>query len=128
LRRARFLAASAEAVFGGIGFPPGETCVLIDPPRKGSTPGFLEQLAAFGPARIVYVSCNPATQIRDLTARCNSVREDLFDAEEVNRTLQIEIERAFSLKRVERIARERLGMVEPSVVRYVPIRNSGGER
>jgi len=66
IANARFLAASAEAVFEGIEFPPEKTCVLIDPPRKGSTPGFLDQLAAFGPGRIVYVSCNPATQIRDL--------------------------------------------------------------
>ena len=67
IANARFLAASAEAVFADIDFPPAETCVLIDPPRKGSTPGFLDQLAAFRPARILYVSCNPATQIRDLT-------------------------------------------------------------
>lgn len=66
LANARFLAASAEAIFAAVEFPPAATCVLIDPPRNGSTPGFLDQLAAFAPARIVYVSCNPATQIRDL--------------------------------------------------------------
>ncbi|HEX5790519.1 MAG TPA: class I SAM-dependent RNA methyltransferase, partial [Luteolibacter sp.] len=63
---ARFLTASAEQIFGQIDFPAERTAVLIDPPRKGSTPEFLAQLLAFGPARIVYVSCNPATQIRDL--------------------------------------------------------------
>jgi len=63
---ANFMTASAEAIFGEIDFPKNETAVVIDPPRKGCTPEFLEQLIAFHPSRIVYVSCDPATQIRDL--------------------------------------------------------------
>lgn len=63
---ARFLTASAETIFAGIDFPPEETAVIIDPPRKGSTPEFLEQLITFAPQRVVYVSCDPATQVRDL--------------------------------------------------------------
>lgn len=61
-----FLTASAEHIFDQIAFPASETAVVIDPPRKGSTPEFLEQLIRFGPKRVVYVSCNPATQVRDL--------------------------------------------------------------
>ena len=49
-----------------ITFPPEETSILIDPPRKGCSVDFLNQLFAFGPSRVVYVSCNPATQMRDL--------------------------------------------------------------
>ncbi|MCW1922179.1 hypothetical protein OKA05_06420 [Luteolibacter arcticus] len=45
---------------------PDETAVLIDTPRKGCSPEFLEQLIAFGPSRVLYVSCDPATQVRDL--------------------------------------------------------------
>lgn len=67
------------------------------------------------------------TQIRDLTARRNSVRGDLVEVQEINRTLQFEIEQAFSLERISRIAREELGMVEPSVIRYVPVHGPGGE-
>jgi len=63
---AKFLAASAEAIFSQIDFPASETAVVIDPPRKGCTREFLDQLAAFAPARVVYVSCDPATQVRDL--------------------------------------------------------------
>lgn len=63
---AQFLTASAEAVFAGINFPAAQSAVVIDPPRKGCAPEFLEQLIKFGPARVVYVSCDPATQIRDL--------------------------------------------------------------
>ena len=40
--------------------------LLMDPPRAGSTQAFLRNAAALGPRRIVYVSCNPATQVRDL--------------------------------------------------------------
>jgi len=62
----RFLQGDASDLFAGVAFPPSRTAVVIDPPRKGSSPGFLGQLAAFGPRRVVYVSCDPATQIRDL--------------------------------------------------------------
>lgn len=38
----------------------------IDPPRAGSTPEFLDAAIALKPRRIVYISCNPTTQERDL--------------------------------------------------------------
>lgn len=38
----------------------------IDPPRAGSTPEFLDAAVAMDPRRIIYISCNPATQARDL--------------------------------------------------------------
>ena len=40
--------------------------VLMDPPRAGSTPEFLDAVARLAPDRVVYVSCNPATQVRDV--------------------------------------------------------------
>ena len=66
IENAKFIAASAEHLFADIQFPPGNTSVLIDPPRKGCSEDFLQQLFNFGPSRVVYVSCNPATQMRDL--------------------------------------------------------------
>lgn len=66
IEHASFLAASAEAIFEQVDFPAEESAVVIDPPRKGCDAAFLHQLFAFGPRRVVYVSCNPATQIRDL--------------------------------------------------------------
>ena len=66
IENAQFIAASAEHLFADIQFPPGNTSVLIDPPRKGCSEDFLQQLFNFGPSRVVYVSCNPATQMRDL--------------------------------------------------------------
>ena len=64
----KFQAGDAHAIFDTVrdDFDPTRTAVIIDPPRKGSTPEFLDQLMTFGPARVVYVSCNPATQMRDL--------------------------------------------------------------
>lgn len=64
----RFQAGEAHAIFDTVrgDFDPALTAVVIDPPRRGSTPEFLNQLLDFGPARVVYVSCDPATQMRDL--------------------------------------------------------------
>jgi tRNA/tmRNA/rRNA uracil-C5-methylase (TrmA/RlmC/RlmD family) len=49
-------------------FVAADTAVIIDPPRKGCDASFLAQLFAFGPRTVVYVSCDPATQMRDLQA------------------------------------------------------------
>ncbi|HUG10585.1 MAG TPA: class I SAM-dependent RNA methyltransferase [Opitutaceae bacterium] len=67
IANARFIAGDAAAIFAGLEFAPGETAVVIDPPRKGCDAPFLQQLLEFRPARIVYVSCDPATQMRDLS-------------------------------------------------------------
>jgi tRNA/tmRNA/rRNA uracil-C5-methylase (TrmA/RlmC/RlmD family) len=66
IANAGFRAGDAAQIFAGLAFPPAETAVVIDPPRKGCDPSFLAQLFAFGPRAVVYVSCDPATQMRDL--------------------------------------------------------------
>lgn len=63
---ARFLIGKAEAIFKGLSFSAEETAVIIDPPRKGCDESFRSQLMDYGPAKIVYVSCDPATQVRDV--------------------------------------------------------------
>ena len=45
---------------------PQPLVLLMDPPRAGSTPEFLEAATSLAPERIVYISCNPATQARDV--------------------------------------------------------------
>src|SRR6478736_3232278 len=66
ITNATFRAGDAAQIFAGLDFPPAETAVVIDPPRKGCDESFLQQLFAFGPRAVVYVSCDPATQMRDL--------------------------------------------------------------
>ncbi len=66
ITNAVFQAGDAAQIFAGLTFPSGETAVVIDPPRKGCDESFLTQLFAFGPRAVVYVSCDPATQMRDL--------------------------------------------------------------
>lgn len=66
LTNCRFIAADAQHVFEDVRHPGSDTVVLIDPPRAGCSAEFLQQLFAFGPKGVVYVSCNPATQMRDL--------------------------------------------------------------
>ena len=40
--------------------------ITVDPPRKGLSPEVIASVTAMGPARVVYVSCDPATLGRDV--------------------------------------------------------------
>jgi len=67
-----FQAGDAAQIFAGLAgqapaFASADTVVIIDPPRKGCDESFLQQLFAYRPLGVVYVSCDPATQMRDLT-------------------------------------------------------------
>jgi tRNA/tmRNA/rRNA uracil-C5-methylase (TrmA/RlmC/RlmD family) len=57
-------------------FTPGATAVLLDPPRKGCHPEMLEALRQTRPCQVIYVSCHPATQARDLNVLC---RDGVFE-------------------------------------------------
>lgn len=50
--------------------------IITDPPRAGMHPGTLEHLLELSPRRIVYVSCNPATQARDILRLSEKYRVD----------------------------------------------------
>lgn len=41
--------------------------VIMDPPRAGASLEFLRSLVTLAPDKIVYISCNPETQARDLS-------------------------------------------------------------
>jgi len=46
--------------------------VIVDPPRAGLHANVARKIVELSPRTIVYVSCNPATQARDLKIICNS--------------------------------------------------------
>ena len=45
---------------------PNPDVVLLDPPRAGMNPKTVKDLISIMPSKIVYVSCNPSTQARDI--------------------------------------------------------------
>jgi 23S rRNA (uracil1939-C5)-methyltransferase len=64
IANARFLCQEAEQFLEQCTQP--ADVVFLDPPRSGFTESFLRGLARLAPARIVYISCNPETHVRDL--------------------------------------------------------------
>ena len=44
--------------------------IVVDPPRKGLTPEVIDAIVKVSPKRVVYVSCNVATQARDAALLC----------------------------------------------------------
>jgi 23S rRNA (uracil1939-C5)-methyltransferase len=44
--------------------------MITDPPRSGMHPKVLDEILEIAPERIVYVSCNPTTQARDVKVLC----------------------------------------------------------
>lgn len=66
---AQFVAADATDFLREMaseGTASGRKVLFMDPPRTGSSPEFIDAAVAFAPDRIVYISCNPNTQVRDL--------------------------------------------------------------
>lgn len=45
--------------------------IVSDPPRAGMHPKLVEEIIALEPGRVVYLSCNPATQVRDVRWLCD---------------------------------------------------------
>jgi 23S rRNA (uracil1939-C5)-methyltransferase len=54
--------------------------LFMDPPREGSTPAFLKAALKLKPKKIVYISCNPETQARDLLVLKNKYTVEKISA------------------------------------------------
>jgi 23S rRNA (uracil1939-C5)-methyltransferase len=46
---------------------PNPDIIIADPPRGGMNPKTVKDIIKFSPKKIIYVSCNPATQARDIS-------------------------------------------------------------
>ena len=67
VENARFVVGDAGEFMEGLAAEGERVDVLLmDPPRAGASRAFLDAAARLAPARVVYISCNPETQLRDL--------------------------------------------------------------
>ncbi len=71
IHNAEFICADAEEAISQI---QEIDVAVINPPRKGCSPGFIESLKKLKPQKIIYISCDPATLARDLLSFKESYR------------------------------------------------------
>ncbi|PIE70650.1 MAG: 23S rRNA (uracil(1939)-C(5))-methyltransferase RlmD [Deltaproteobacteria bacterium] len=76
----RFACGDIRDVLPGLGMTPD--LMIIDPPRVGMHKDVVTTVLTLSPARIVYVSCNPATLARDLLAL--KARYDVLEVQPVD--------------------------------------------
>lgn len=71
--------------------------IVLDPPRRGATPDVLEQVALLAPARVCYVSCDPAAFARDarILVDAGYELEQVSPVDQFAHTAQIELVGAF---------------------------------
>ncbi|MHB8842999.1 MAG: 23S rRNA (uracil(1939)-C(5))-methyltransferase RlmD, partial [Candidatus Aquicultor sp.] len=50
---------------------PKPDIIITDPPRSGMNPKTVKDILELDPKKIVYISCNPATQARDIKLLCD---------------------------------------------------------
>ncbi len=49
---------------------PKPDIIIADPPRSGMNPKTVNDILAIKPAKLIYISCNPSTQARDIKLLC----------------------------------------------------------
>ncbi|EKD28972.1 MAG: 23S rRNA (Uracil-5-)-methyltransferase RumA, partial [uncultured bacterium] len=62
-KRSEYYRASVDKALKSIKISPD--VVLMDPPRSGANEMSISQIVSFNPELVIYISCNPSTQIRD---------------------------------------------------------------
>ena len=78
-------------------------------------------VAAGAIAGLCFLYIWQGNRIQEMTAAYEEAREQVEAEQEINRILSVRIDEGFSLERVARIARDQLGMSEPTIIHYVPI-------
>ncbi|MDH3324838.1 MAG: methyltransferase domain-containing protein, partial [Candidatus Peregrinibacteria bacterium] len=75
--------------------------IVLDPPRAGIAPKALKKIVDFGPEKIVYISCNPATMARDTEILAEKYKlKKLSIVDQFPHTNHIECVGEFVLKKV----------------------------
>ncbi|MDE7051124.1 MAG: methyltransferase domain-containing protein, partial [Lactobacillus sp.] len=67
--------------------------IMVDPPRKGLTQSLIESAAKMQPKKIVYVSCNPATLVRDIQSFMDlgyNVTQSILPVDQFPQTAHVE--------------------------------------
>ena len=74
-------------------FTQGDTIdtVIVDPPRKGCSEEVIDSLLKISPKRIIYVSCNPSTLVRDLSRMDSYHIEDMVVIDMFPQTQHVEM-------------------------------------
>ena len=66
IKNYRVLCADATKYISGLRGKDAFDVVIMDPPRAGSTPAFIDAVVRSKVRKVVYISCNPETLVRDL--------------------------------------------------------------
>jgi len=78
--------------------------IILDPPRSGTHGKVIQRMLEIAPDRIVYVSCNPATQARDLKLLCEDGSYTIREVQPVDMFPHTEhIECVVGLRRAESV-------------------------
>lgn len=67
--------------------------VVVDPPRKGLDPQFIDAMVKMNPKKIIYVSCNPSTLVRDSSILCDqgySINQPVQPVDQFPQTTHVE--------------------------------------
>lgn len=80
----RFIEANLDRLFREnpdmLSALPAPDVLIIDPPRSGMHPRLIDTVAQLSPGVVVYVSCNPATQVRDI---CGLMEKKPYSIEQI---------------------------------------------
>lgn len=74
INNCEFFAGDVERILDNIIKKDRPNVVFVDPPRKGLDDTTINNLMDVRPEKIVYISCNPATLVRDLAKMENSYK------------------------------------------------------
>lgn len=74
-------------------------CLIMDPTRDGATKAFLDAILRLKPKRIIYISCEPTTQVRDIKSLITQYKVEIVQPVDMfSQTVHVETITLLSLK------------------------------